>query len=413
METLTAPPLAPATSAPKPAAPSAPLTSVPPSLAYPPPSTSVVEKPQTSDNPWDSIDNEVKPRSVEDAPKAPPKAPEPAKAPEAKVVPKAPEKPAVAQPARPGEEGVKQLRAERERLQGEVTAASTKTADLQARLDAATARGQDTEALSQRLAAAEKERDDAKKELSFARYEPNDSVKAARKNLNQTGATAKEMIESLEMTNSDGQILPASWKEFQALTFNLAPGAALKLIRQQFGDNHQIAMAQYWELKKAEKALDSAESEDRAGFNDRVTKETATRTQQREGFGKMVNQIRQDMAAKNTEFAHSPDDPEADSIFKKGKEVAQLATGPQFNSLSPQQQAVLVANMELRAAAFPRLQFKYNRMSAELEKLKSENAELRGGTAPPEARPGGTEHQTGEKSFIDDLNEDSKTWETR
>lgn len=411
METLTAPPLAPSPAA-KPAQ-SAPLTSVPPSLAFPPPSTATSPKAETSDNPWDSVDNDVKPRSVEDAPKPAPKTPEPPKAPESKPAPKPPEKPAVAQPARPGEEGVKQLRAERERLQGEVTAASTRATDLQAKLDAAMARGGDTEALSKRLADAEKERDDAKKELSFSRYEPSESVKSIQQRWTNSVNSAKTLIEKLNVTNPDGTTSKAKWSDFRKYLLQDDDDGVIEAIREKFGTNGELAVTKYLSLYELQQERESAEKNDRAGFNDRVLRETATKTQHKEGFGKMVNQVRQDMAAKNTEFAHSPDDPEADAIFKKGKEVAQLATGPQFNSLSPQQQAVLVANMELRAAAFPRLQFKYNRMSAELEKLKAENAELRGGTAPPEARPGGIEHQAGEKSFMDDLNEDSKGWETR
>jgi hypothetical protein len=397
--------------APAPAAPKPVLTAPTPGMAFPPPSGSSPEpKADDGKDPWADVDNEVKPpaKPPEPEPKAPEKPAEPPKPAAAPAKPATPPVPVVDDPDTKLPPA--QLRAAKKAAELRAKTAETKLTEAEARLAAAESKGQNTDVLAQRLAAAEKERDAAQQELRIARYEPNDAVKAARKTLNQVGATAKRIITSLEVNTPDGGTAPADWNKFLTNATNLEPGPALKWIRETFGDNAQLAMNQYFELTKHTDILDTAEREDRDGFNDRVTRETATRTQAREGFGRMVTQVRTDIASKNPDFAPSPDDPEADALFKKGRDIAQLATSEQYNSLSPNQQAVLVANMELRAAAYPRMRYLLNKKDARIAALEAENAELRGGALPPEQRPGGVEHPSGEKTFEQDLEEASKEW---
>jgi hypothetical protein len=395
------------------------LTRPTPGMAFPAPSGGS-PTPTKNDggggDPWGDLDDAIKPTAPELKPAAA-KPPEPAK-PTEPIVPRGttPAKP-VAAPAKSAIDddarlAPSQLREAKKRAEDTARTAQARVTELEARMAAAEAKGLDNDTLSRRLAAVEKERDEAVKDLRIARYEPNDGVKAARKALNQAGATAKRIITSLTVTNADGSTAQADWGQFMTLATTLEPGPALKAIRERFGEDAQLAIQQYFEITKHTDALDSAEQEDRAGFNERVTKETATKTQQREGFAKMVNQVRSDMQSKNPEFAPSPDDPEADAIFKKGMGLAKMATSEQFHSLSPTEQAVVVANIEARAGAFPRLLFKFNRLQAKFDAMKAENDELRGGTLPPEQRPGGSEAPATEPAFDADFDEAAKVFGT-
>lgn len=388
------PPPLPAPAAP-PAAPPAPPK--PPA----PPSAPAAPAPGESDDPWASVDNDVKPLPKEPAP-APAPAPKPAAAP-----PAAPAKAAVVLPPA---ESPKQLREAKARAEQDAQTAQIRVKELERLYADATAKGKDTDALSQRLAAAEKESARLDSELRMARYEKSDAVKAAEKGLDQAARSARRIIESLEVTRSDGTIVPAKWGDFMTLVSTLDPGPALKAIREQYGDNATLAIQQYFEITKHSDSVDTAQAEDRAGFEERVTRETATKKMQEDGFAKMVKTISDDMISKNPEFAPSPDDPEADAIFKKSSGLADLAFSRQVHSLTPKEQAIMLANVKHRAASAPRLQFKLNRANAKIAALEAENAELRGGTAPPEARPGGSDHAPTEKTFEQDLEEASQSF---
>jgi hypothetical protein len=393
---------------PAPAPPKAPLTHVPESMRMPPSALPTAPKSDTPEgaDPWADLDKEVTPPKPAEAtsPAAPAK---PADA----TPPKPAVKPAEAAKTKSVVEAPAQLREAKARAEQLANEAQARVAELERRVADAELRGKDTEALSQRLAAAEKERDTAQQELRIARYAPSDEVKNAEAQYKRAGDSAKRIIEQLDVTNADGTTSKANWNEFRRLVMNDDRGAAIASLRERFGANADLAINKYLTLKDLEDNMEAVETEDRKGFNERVTKEQATRTMQREGFARMVDKVRTDMSTKNAEFAESPDDEEANAIFKKGRELARMATSEKFNSLTPTEKAVLVANVEMRAAAFPRLQFKYNRAMAQIDALKAENEELRNGTSPPSSRPGGSSEQAAPDPDAD-LDASAKEWET-
>ena len=373
-----------------------------------------------ADDKWGALDREIEEAA---GPTVEPP-PAPAK-PDASAAPAKPDaaKPApTAKPAPAAPDGPKQLRERLAVVERERDEFKSKVADVERltkELSEARKAGESTAALAQELATAKQEREQARQDLARAQFTPSKEVQAMKKDLFATAESAKQLLETLEVKvgvdpATEQPIMgPAKWDDFTGILTTMKPGPAMKLIRDQFGDNAQLVIQQYWDLKKASDKLYAAEKLDRETFSERVTRETANRETQVQGFKKMIETVESDLVTNNpAEYSEDPKDAEGNKFFQKGMALAQEVTeSAKFNALSPQQRAIAIAHTKLKLANYPRLKWRVDRLSAENAKLKEENAALRGGTAPPTAKSGGGENTTpAAETLQQEIERESANW---
>lgn len=331
-----------------------------------------------------------------------------------------PTKPAAQVPAKPKVEGIDVLRTERDRLKAEHATATADLTRLQSELAEARKNGEATGALTKQYAAAQKELEETRQELARARYTPSDKVKAAQGQLKNAANQARPVITSLEVTRDDGTTAPASWDEFQRLCTMTdaegkpAHGAAIKAIKAMFGEDKDVAMAQYWKVSEALQGVESAETEDRKGFQERVQQATADTATKREQFQGLVKEIHNDIVSKNADlFGPDPTDTEGNELLAKGHQVANLLPGFKANDgLSVAQKAKVLATAYNRVAAWPRLVARMTKANATIAELRAKVAEYEGGAQPPQ-RPGGAEPAPKEEGWEDEFDKNAASFEAR
>jgi len=289
---------------------------------------------------------------------------------------------------------------------------------IKAELADAKRNGESLGALTRELAAAKKEAEETRTELARTRYEPSPEVKSAVKSWTTKTHNAQQRIMAIGLVGEDGTTIRGepAWKGFMSIYNNLGEGEALDAIRAKFGDNQQIVSNLYLNLREAQESREAVEAEDRANFGERVQKATADRATHIEGFKKMVGDVIADLVAKTPEqFADDPKDPDGNALLKKGLELGELVTSSdKFNTLSPAQKAIAIANTKLRLGNYPRLQHRNRLLTLEVDRLKAENEQLRNGaTAPPGAKVSDADIVPQEVDVRDELEKESKNWESK
>lgn len=395
----------------KPAAPAVPLSRVPEAMKFPTPATTpTASEPSGDGDPWAHMDAPpTAPPEPAQATAKPAKPAEPAKA--AATKPAEPIKPS--KPAAEPPQTNAQLRAQYDTTKVERDSLNAEVASLRQQIAEAKKAGDSTVALAAELEAVKKERNGLNTELSIARYAPSDEVKAIQKELHATAQSAARMIQSLTVTDANGNETPARWDDFKKLVTTAEPGPAMAALRAQFGDNAQLAIQTYWDLKRISDRLDTASDEDRTGFQERVTRDTANRTAQQQQFDTNVARVEKELSDKNPGFLAPPaDDEELSGAYKTGMDLANIVARPvRFAALSPAHQSIALARARLAVASLPMHQVMLRRKDDRIAALEKENSELRAGTSPETARPGGD--STGakpEESFKEELDREAESW---
>lgn len=353
---------------------------------------------------------------------APKKPAEPPKTPPAAATPKPGEKPPEAKPdatagapaTPPTAMTPKALREFANRKEAEAKAASDRVAELERKLAEKERLGQDTTALTEKLAAAEKRQQEVEKQLYALNIGESPEFKSKYVQPFKDAADyAKEIVERLEVITArdeeTGQTTTrqASWTEDFGPIYQLARQSISKATQQAkalFGDDYQTVMNHVQELHRMERLQAKAMQDHAANAETERQARIAESAKQREWIESTWTRINKDLSEKNPEiFQPDPKDTARAEIWNKSIALVEPAfTGAK--NLSPLQKVTLDANVRLRAAAYPVLQYDLNKAKERIAELEAQLDETLGSKPGDTQRPGGDSTQAPpQKSFSEEL----------
>lgn len=335
--------------------------------------------------------------------------PEPAKTPEKPEPPKPGtpefEPPQVAKPS--------ELRSWAKRMGTRAEQAEQNLSRLNAKIRELESRPQqqaDTKALTDELAATKKRLEEYEGELKVTRYERSGEYKEKYEKPYQNAvknayAEVGELL--VNVPNPDD---PENPRERQATTadfdevYQLPLGPATKLAKQKFGDAAPIVIQHVKAIKDAAKAAMGAIEEHKGKSAEFEQQQTAQQKLEQEGRSQMFSQAVQAINQKYpTLFGERDGDSTWNENLNKGRHMADLAFGDR-QGLTPQQSAILDAQIHARVSAFPAMRARMDTLEQQLAAKDKEIAELRGsGPGKPGAAPvdtkGTTENLTLDQAF--------------
>lgn len=369
--------------APAPAPTPAPAAAPPPAVpaAAPPPPL------DAGDNPYADLDAAFKKFADSEAPpaKPPPKEQPPAK--DGKPAPAA--APAKA-PVVP-----KELRAELDRVKGELKTKADAYSALEAKIADYEKKGKDTEALTARLDTLEKEKEGLQAEIRALKQETSPEFKKKfEEPFDRLANRAKTVIEKIRVTDeATGTERTATWGDF-ARIYGLDEFTALREAKAVFGDDGaQIAMNYYRQLHELDETKRAALAEEKAQWKERQAAEEAQSIQLREARNKFFWQANQDLAEKVDDYHDSPDDKELTEARQKA-----LAA---FDAKPKDERARIIkdAHNRKRVAAFTVQKLVIERQKKQIEELTQQLEEAKPKAPGPGKRPGGAPAAAPEEDF--------------
>lgn len=378
----------------KPAVPSAPPTPAPSPTAAP---AAAPAAPPTDDNPYSEVDAafakagiaEATPKPKEAAPDKGAPTPKDTKttAP-AKAMP-------TAQDKAPGVP--KELRAELDRVKGELKAKSDAQAALEAKIKDYEARGKDTDALRERLTKMDKDMEALQAENRALKREASPEFKAKYDDpFNRLADRAKTVVEQIQIEDADtGTVKAATWGDFTKL-YNQGEFIATKEAKRLFGeDGAAVAMRYYTELHRLDDDRRIALDEERKQWKEKDIAEQAKRVQSQEEINAFWTKANAELQEKIEDYHDSPDDKEL--VEARNKALAIFDAQPK----TLKERIIKDAHNRQRVAAFPVLKMKLTRALNELADLKAENEGLKEKPPGRATRPGGTGGAKPDESFED------------
>lgn len=367
---------------PKPTPAPAPTPAPTPSPA-PTPTPSPAPAPAKTDDPFAELRASIK---LVDAPAAAPD----------KGTPKPADKAPTPAP-QPAKGAPPQLRAELDRVKGELATATQSRAELERRIAEAEARGKDTEALRTQLENEKQDRLKLLAELRALKQEASPEFKAKfDKPFEDASALAEQDIKSMQVLGEDGiAVRPGTFNDLKQLwlTYKESPAAGIAQARKMFGDDYPIVTDHLKELRRLDYTRNQALAEERKNFQANQEKEQAEAITQREQIGTLWKQTNQELADTVEEYHDAPDDKELNDLRKKGYDLfdAKPAT--------VQQRVLRDAHVRQIVAAFGPMKLKLLRKDQENAKLKAEIEELRGTKPSGGKRVGGEQAPKSDESW--------------
>lgn len=377
-------PTAPAPSAP-PAAPAKPATPAPA-----PPAPAAAPSPSTSgmDDPIRAFDKQL----TEAFDKAAPLAKKPDAAPKSTETPKAPEAPKTPEPPKqvlPVKQP-KELRAELDRVTGELTAKSKQITDMEAKIKEFEAKGKDTTTLTDRLSTLEKQLEDIRAENRALKQETSPEFKQKYDlPFQKAAAYAKRVIEQLSVTNPDtGESRPAKVEDFIEV-YNLPYNKAIARAKELFGDGYQLVINHMTELQRLEYEKNLALEEEKSQWKQREDAERSKHIQQQEEIVKISQKVRQELADSVDDYHDDPTDKEA----AKAREDAYALFDSKTDTI--QQRIIKNNHIRHRFAAFGPMKLKILRLERQLAEKDAELKTYQNEPPDPSRRRGGKEGAPG------------------
>lgn len=267
----------------------------------------------------------------------------------------------------------------------------------------------DTKALTDELAATKKRLDEHERELKVTRYERSGEYKDKYEKpyqnaVNTAYAEVQELLVSVP--NPEDPDNPreraATAADFDEV-YNLPLGPATKLAKAKFGDAAGIVLQHRQAIKGAAKAAVTAIEEHKGKAVEFEQAQTAQQKMFEEGRSRMFNEAKQAIAQKYAAlFGERDGDTAWNEALAKGRNMADLAFSDR-KDLTPEQSAILDAQVHARISAFPGLRAENDKLKADLAARDKEIADLRGsGPGKPGAgtdKPATTDNLTLDEAF--------------
>ena len=379
-----------------PSAPTTPPETKPATAPPPPPEKpTTTSAPTTDENPYSEVDAAFTKAGIAAAPsKAKDALPDKGAAPPKDGKTAAPAKPPTTATDKPPVVP-KELRAELERVKGELKTKSESYAALETKIADYDRKGKDTTLLSERLTTMEKDMETLRAENRALKQESSPEFKKKYDEpFDRLANRAKKVIEQIQIEDAEtGNIKTATWDEFKKL-YNQGEFIATKEAKRLFGeDGAAVAMRYYTELHRLDDDRKIALDEERAQWKEKDTAEQAKRVQSQEEINQFWTKANSELAEKVEDYHDSPDDKEL--VEARNKALAVFDAQPK----TLKERIVKDAHNRQRVAAFPVLKMRLERALKEAADLKAELEGLR--EKPPGGghRPGGSGGAKTEESY--------------
>jgi len=286
------------------------------------------------------------------------------------------------QPPQAPTKGPKELRAELDRLNGELGAKTRAYNELETKIAEFEKRGKDTTVLTDRLAAMEKALADKESEIRTIKQEASPEFKEKwDKPFDQAAEYAKSVITQLTVEDSSGTPRQARWDDFVEL-YNMPYNKAFAVAREKFGDAAQMVINHMTELHRLQHNRNNALQEERTEAMERSKKEEADRIGETERINTAWKTVNEDLSTKVEGYKDTPEDKELSDLRQQGYQIFDSETK------TLQQRIVKNAHIRQRVAAYGPNQLQIKRLTTKVAELTKE---LEKYTAVPDAnkRTGG------------------------
>ena len=374
-------------------APESPAPAGTPPPAAPPPAPAPAAPPAdvagAPDNPFKDLDAKFAAAGTPPPAAPAPAAPKPGDAP--------PPKPNATAPQEP-QRTPKELRAEKDRLAGELATEKTAKASLEAKISDYEKKGKDTESLRATLDARDKELEKLQGELRALKQEASPEFKEKYdKPFDRAARYAETTIKG--MVKVDGQ--PADFdKDFVPL-YRMPYNAAFAYAKELFGDEVAPAVMQHVaKLQELDFERREAFEDEKKGWASKQKEEEGRIVQQREQFQDAWQRVNTDLQNTVPEYKDPVDDKELSDLRQTGYQIFDA------EAKSPRELLWKNAHIRQRTAAYGPNQLLIKRLTAKLAAAEAELAKHKPRQPNPDpSKPGGGEPPPAEKDWATELRE--------
>jgi len=270
------------------------------------------------------------------------------------------------------------IKEQRERIeqQNQTIAATTKERDeLRQRVTALESKGGgDTAAMTKLVEELKQKNQQLSGEISARDYSKSEEFQTKYAKPFDTAATyGRKVIESLQITDGEGNVRDAKWETDFAPIYQLPRGAALRQAKAMFGeDSNAISsvMAQYDKLHELQDAKDIALTEWQKGADEREQKQRAEGLVRQQNIEKAFELVTKNYMENDAEFQIKPDDKDLQGLWDKSQALVDKSYFGR-DKLAPHELILLDAAIRLRAINEPVLRAKVARLSEELADYKA------------------------------------------
>lgn len=367
-----------------PAAPAAPASPAPTAPAAPAAAPVAPAAPAPPATPADPVrDFDAKLTAAFD--KVSPLPPATPAAPAAPAAPTAPAAPAPPKPSAPANKQPKELRAELDRVSGELTAKQTQISEMEKKIADWEKKGKDTEALSGRLKTLEQQLETIQAENRALKHESSPEFKEKfEKPFNDAAAYAEKVVSGLEITDPETrQTRAATFDDFMDVYRQPTFNKAVKRANELFGEGAQVVINHLSELQRLQYVRDNALEDERKHAKEREQAEVTRRTQEQEHLSGLYTQVNKELADSVEEYHDDPTDKDLVDARQEGFRLFDARTS------TPDQRILKNAHIRHRFAAYGPLRLKNMRLQQQLAEMKKELDSLKNEPPDPTRRPGG------------------------
>lgn len=271
---------------------------------------------------------------------------------------------------------------------------------------------EDGSALAQQLAAANKRIEQYENEARLTRYQTSEEYKTKYEQPYRDAAKRayNDVAELLVYEPNPDD--PENPRERQATSgdfdeiYNLPLGPATKLAKAKFGDQAMIVLQHRAAIKNAAKSALEAVEANKGKATEYEQQMTAQQKMHEEAMSQMFTTVVDDLQTKYPDrFGEHTGDTEWNEARAKYLQMADMAFDREARSkLTPQQNAMLDAQIHMRAAHYAPEHILRLRYEAKVKQLEADIAKLRG-SAPGAVTPSGKTPETKAKNWNDRFDE--------
>lgn len=230
------------------------------------------------------------------------------------------------------------------------------------------------------------------------------------KPFNDAANHGKKIVESLQVTDAEGNARAADWKKDFAPIFSLPRPAARARAKEMFGEDAGDVMAQYDKLHELQDSKEQALTEWQTGATERDQQQRAQTLVRQQNISQAFDLVTKNFMESDPEFQEKPDDAERSELWKKSQAIVDKAY-MERDKLAPHELILLDAAIRLRAINEPVLRAKLVKLTEErdelLARLGEKETSASGSTRKKAAAPAAPVDEDWKKELMGKLKEAS------
>jgi hypothetical protein len=250
----------------------------------------------------------------------------------------------------------------------------------------------DTTALMASVQELKKKNEQLNGEIAARDYSKHPEFQAKyEKPFTDAANSAKKIVDSLEITNAEGESRLAKWETDFAPIYQLPRPAARARAKELFGEDAVSVMAQYDKLHELQDSKEQALTDWQTGATEREQKQRAESLVRQQNIEQAFDLVTKNYMENDSEFQIKPDDKETKALWDKSQAIVDKSYFGR-DKLAPHELIMLDAAVRLRAINEPVLRAKLAKITEELndykarleEKETSKSGSTRRASPPPE-----------------------------